>query len=251
MNGIRILATVLAVGFLGTTGALGQTNLLDAAKGLLGNVQEAKPGSGVGSLTNDEIAGGLREALRVGTERVVGQVGAVNGFNGDPEIHIPLPATLAKVQSALSMAGLSGLADDLELKLNRAAEAASPKAKEIFWQAITELTLEDVKGIYDGPKDAATKYFQKKTSRPLAESMQPVVDESLAEVGAVKAYDTMMGEYKSLPFVPDVKADLTTYVLEKALDGLFFYLAREEAAIRTNPAKRTTEILQRVFGDRV
>ncbi len=80
--------------------------------------------------------------------------------------------------------------------------------------------------------------------------MQPVVDQSLAEVGAVKAYDAMIGEYKSIPFVPDVKADLTAYVLEKALDGLFFYLGREEAAIRANPAKRTTEILKRVFGDR-
>ena len=106
MNGIRILLVALAVGFSGTTGALGQTSLLDAAKGILGSVQEAAPGSGVGSLTTGEIAGGLREALRVGTERVVGQVGAVDGFNSDPEIHIPLPSTLAKVQSALRMAGM-------------------------------------------------------------------------------------------------------------------------------------------------
>ncbi len=248
MNTIRLWLFAAAVAIVGATGAMAQTSLFDAAKGLLGSVQELAPGGG--SLTTDEIAGGLREALRVGTERVVGQLGAVDGFNADGEIHIPLPPTLAKVQSALGMVGMTGLIDDLEIRLNRAAETAAPKAKAIFWQAITELTLEDVEGIYNGPKDAATQYFRKKTSRLLAESMQPVVDESLAEVGAVKAYDAMIGEYKAIPFVPDVKADLTAYVLEKALDGLFFYLGREEAAIRANPAKRTTEILKRVFGDR-
>jgi hypothetical protein len=146
------------------------------------------------------------------------------------------------------MVGMAGLGDDLELRLNRAAEVASPKAKALFWRAIADMTLEDVKGIYDGPPDAATQYFRSKMSGSLAEGMQPVVDESLAEAGAIRAYDAMMGQYKNIPFVPDVRADLTTYVVGKAVDGLFFYLAREEAAIRENPAKRTTELLQRIFG---
>ena len=134
------------------------------------------------------------------------------------------------------------------MKLNRAAEVATPKAKELFSQAISEMTFEDVMNIYNGPDDAATRYFQKKMTPPLAREMQPVVDQSLAEVGAVQAYDKVMAEYRSMPFVPDVKADLTTYVVEKGMDGIFHYMAVEEAAIRQDPAKRTTELLQRVFG---
>ena len=108
--------------------------------------------------------------------------------------------------------------------------------------------MDDVKRIYDGPKDAATQYFKGKMTGPLADSMRPVVDSSLSEVGAVKAYDAMIGQYKSMPFVPDVKANLTSHVLDKALGALFLFLGREEAAIRENPTKRTTELLQKVFG---
>ena len=186
--------------------------------------------------------------MKVGTERVVGTVGKENGFNNNSEIHIPLPDTLAKVQSTLRAVGASGMADDLELKLNRAAEAATPRAKKVFWDAITDMTLDDAKRIYNGPKDAATQYFKGKMSGPLTGSMRPVVDSTLSEVGAIKSYDSMMGKYKSMPFVPDVKADLTTHVLERALDALFLYLAREEAAIRENPVKRSTALLQKVFG---
>ena len=143
---------------------------------------------------------------------------------------------------------MSGLADEVELKLNRAAEAATPKAKEMFWQSISEMTLEDVQGIYEGPDDSATRYFRGKMSEPLKEEMRPVVDATMAEVGAVKAYDDMMGEYGKLPFMPDAKANLTEYGLDKTLDGIFFYLAEEEKAIRQNPAARTTDLLKKVFG---
>jgi hypothetical protein len=138
--------------------------------------------------------------------------------------------------------------DDLELKLNRAAERATPKAKDLFWQAITDMTLEDVRSIYNGPKDAATRYFQDKMSEPLATEMQPIVEQTLSEVGAVKSYNQVMDKYTSIPFVPDVKADLISYTLDKSLDGIFSTLAQEEAAIRTNPAKRSTELLKKVFG---
>jgi hypothetical protein len=110
------------------------------------------------------------------------------------------------------------------------------------------MTLDDVKRIYNGPKDAATQYFRGKMTTPLADAMRPVVDSALTDVGAIQAYDAMIGRYKSIPFVPDVKANLTTHVLERALDALFLFLAREEAAIRENPAKRSTALLQKVFG---
>ncbi len=246
-NNLLVVGWMTAVAAVLTPPVYGQGSLFDQGKELLGTFGKSSPGAS-SALSTAEIASGLREALQVGTERVVARVGRPDGFNANPEIHIPLPNTLRKVQSALRMVGASGLADDLELRLNRAAEAASPKAKKIFWQAITDMTLEDIQGIYKGPKDAATQYFRKKMSRPLAESMQPVVDSSLADAGAIQAYDNMMGRYRAMPFVPDVKADLTTYVLEKALDALFLYLAREEAAIRENPLKQSTDLLRRVFG---
>lgn len=206
-------------------------------------------GSGGGSaLSNDQIIEGLKEALRVGTENVAGQLGQSDGFNTDPAIHIPLPDSFKSVRNALEPLGMAGSLDDLELKLNRAAEAATPKAKKVFWQAISDMTLDDAKRIYDGPDDAATQYFRKHMSQPLSDEMRPIVDASLAEVGAIKSYDNVMGQYRGIPFVPDVKADLTEHVLELGLDGIFHYVAKEEAAIRNNPAKRTTEILQQVFG---
>ncbi len=226
-------------------------NWLDKAKGALEKTLEGITNDGSASsgvLSNAEIGSGLKEALRVGTERVVGQVGALDGFNGDDTIHIPLPDTLRKAQEMLRKFGMAGLADDLELRLNRAAEAAAPEAKELFFQAITEMTLDDVRRIYEGPDDAATRYFQGRMATPLAERMAPIVDQILSDVGAVAAYDAMIAQYKSFPLVPDVKADLTKYVVQEAMDGIFHYVAKEEAAIRADPAKRTTDLLKRVFG---
>ena len=200
------------------------------------------------ALTSEEIGAGLKEALLVGSQNVVSQLGRLDGFNLDPTIHIPLPQKLESVKSLLGEVGMSYMLDDLELKLNRAAEIATPKAKKLFAQAISEMTFEDVMNIYNGPDDAATKYFQKKMTPSLTKEMQPLVDQSLAEAGAIQAYENVMGKYRAIPFVPDVKADLTTYVIEKGMDGIFHYIAVEEAAIRQNPVKRTTELLQRVFG---
>ncbi|SEA56782.1 Protein of unknown function [Desulfuromusa kysingii] len=202
----------------------------------------------VNTLSNSDISLGLQEALRVGTERVVSQLGQVDGFSADDLIHIPLPENLQKVRSVLETVGMSSMMDDLELKLNRAAEQATPQAKALFWQSIEEMTIDDVQRIYSGAENSATQYFQEKMSQPLAAAMQPLISKSMSEVGAISAYDAAIGQYRSIPFVPDVKADLTAYVVEKGMDGIFFYLGKEEAAIRKDPVKRTTEILQKVFG---
>ena len=206
---------------------------------------ESTTGNG---LTSEEIGRGLKDALRVGSETVVTQLGRTDGFNGDPAIHIPLPQQLATVRKWLGKVGMASHLDDLELRLNRAAEAATPKAKKLFFQAISEMTFDDVMQIYNGPEDAATRYFQKKMTTPLAGEMRPIVSDSLSDVGAVKSYENIMKEYRAIPFAPDVKADLTDYVVGKGIDGIFHYIAIEEAAIRKNPAKRTTELLQKVFG---
>jgi len=242
---IMIIGMFFITTFLIFCAAEAGSNWLDKGKDLLKTYGGS---SGTSGLTVDEIGAGLKDALRVGSESVVAQLGRVDGFNTDSAVHIPLPKQLDTVKSVLDKVGMSGMLKDLELKLNRAAEVATPKAKKLFSQAITEMSFEDVKKIYEGPKDAATQYFRSKMSPSLAKEMEPVVNNSLSEVGAVQAYDNVMKEYRSVPFVPDVKADLTNHVVEKGMDGIFYYMAKEEAAIRTDPAKRTTDLLKRVFG---
>lgn len=199
-------------------------------------------------LSQSEIASGLKEALRVGSETVVKNLGQRNGFYNDQVAHIDLPRNLDKVRKVLKKVGYSRQLDDLELKLNRAAEKATPKAKALFINAIKQLTWQDVKQIYNGPDDAATRYFQGKMSPPLKQEMTPVVNNTLAQVGVIKSYERIMNKYRSTPFVPDVRTDLTDYTVDKTLGGIFYYLAQEEAAIRKDPLKRTTELLKRVFG---
>jgi hypothetical protein len=224
---------------------------MDSLKGTLDKIQPDSSGTGGSAttvLTNSDIVAGLRDALKVGAERVVQTIGKADGYNKDPDIHIPLPPSLQNVQSTLRRVGMSRMADDLELKLNRAAETAAPKTKAIIWDAITRLTLDDARTIYDGPDDAATQYFRKTSTGDLKGVVRPVVDDALNQVGAIASYDNMMKQYKAVPFVPDVKANLSDHTVELALKGLFHYLAKEEAAIRNDPAKRTTEILAKVFG---
>ncbi len=227
--------------------AFGQSSWFDKGMKALGTVTGEKSAD---QLTAGEIGGAFKDALRIGSENVVTRVGSFGGFSDDPAIHIPLPAELDTVKNILDKVGMSQMLDDLELKMNRAAETAAPKAKELFLQSISAMTFEDAKTIYNGPEDAATKYFQAKMSPDLLQEMTPLIDSTLAEVGAVQAYDAVMGKYSSMPFVPDVKADMTQHVANKAMDGIFYYLAKEEAAIRQDPVRQTTDLLKRVFGGR-
>lgn len=244
------------VGALAVTVSFGigsaNASFLDKLKSTVDQVTSGSSGSTGGApsqaLGTDQIIAGLKEALRVGAENVVGQVGAADGFNGDPAIHIPLPENLAKAQDTLRKFGLSALADDVELKINRAAEAAAPKTKELFWKAVNDMTLDDAKAIYDGPKDAATQYFRRVATPDLTATVEPVIDNALQQVGALNAYDSLISQYKAIPFVPDVKGDIKTHATALTLDGIFHYLAQEEADIRANPAARTTDILKQVFG---
>ena len=227
-----------------TTMSSVQAGWLDKAKDLL---KDSGTTSSASKLTDGEITSGLKEALRVGSDLVVNQLGTEDGFNADPNIHIPLPNSLKKVQSTLDKVGMSSMLDDLETRLNRAAEIATPKAKELFMNAISAMTLDDARNILSGPNDAATRYFQSKMTPDLVKEFTPIVNESLAEAGAIKSYDKAIGQYKKIPLVPDAKADLSSYVVEKGMDGIFHYLAVEEAKIRTDPVARTTDLLKKVF----
>ncbi len=204
-------------------------------------------GNSSSSVSDNDIADALKDALSIGSENVVRQLSAPGGFNSDSNIRIPLPNSLQTVQKTMNKFGMGSTLNNLESKLNKAAETATEKAKPLFLNAIKELTWSDVKTILNGPDDAATQYFKGKMSSPLSAEMKPIVDASLNEVGAIQTYNNAMGKYKALPLVPDVQADLTQHVLNKGIDGIFYYLAIEEKEIRENPAKRTTELLKRVF----
>lgn len=206
-----------------------------------------KGGTSSEGLSNTDIAAGLKEALNVGADRAVSLLAVEDGFFGNPEVKIPLPGALTKVRSALDKVGFGGTFDDLELQMNRAAEQAAPQAKELFIGAISELTLDDVQGIYTGGENAATTYLRSKTAEPLSEKMTPIIDESLATVGAASTLTKIMGRYNKLPFVPKVETSLTGHVVNAGLNGIFLMLGREEAAIRQDPLKRSTDLLRKVF----
>jgi hypothetical protein len=241
----RLLSTLLVLAAIGASGSV-SAGWLDKLKDMVSGGDEKQEATE--ALNTDDIGGGLKEALLIGTENVVSSLGTTDGFNLDPQIHIPLPAQLDQVKNVLGKVGMDSMLTDLETRLNRAAEIATPKAKQLFVNAINEMTLDDVMAIYKGPDDSATRYFRSKMSGPLAIEMKPVVDESLADVGAANSYEAAMDRYNSVPFVPKVDANLSDYVVEKGMDGIFYYLAKEEAAIRQDPAKRTTDLLRRVFG---
>lgn len=225
--------------------AMAEGNWWDKGLDLLNDyVKEGK----VKEPTLGEIGGAFKDALKIGSGRVVQQLGKENGFNADANIHIPLPKELKKMKSWLNKVGLGSQMDALELKLNRAAEAATPQAKQLFLQAIKDMTFSDVKTIYDGQNDAATEYFKGKMSPFLTQQMRPIVEKTISQVGALNAYEAAVKDYKALPFVPDVRADLTEHVINKGMEGIFYYMAKEEADIRNNPARHTTALLKKVFG---
>ncbi len=250
----KVAGLILALGavvIMSQTEAKSQSDWMKVGGDLLKQAAGKSTGgqtAGGSSLMPAEIAEGLKEALRVGSQRVVDRLGAADGFNADPSIRIPLPQSLQTVHKALSRVGMGGMTEDLALRLNRAAEAAAPKARDLFLDAVSRMTIQDAQAIWKGAPDAATRYFEGQMSAPLAAAMRPVVEQSLSQAGAVQAYDQVMGQYRSLPLVPDLKADLTGHVVDYGLKGIFTYLAKEEAAIRANPAQRTTALLQKVFG---
>ncbi len=207
---------------------------------------------GASGLSGTEVTKGLKEALRVASGRVVDQVGQAGGYLQDSAIHIPLPGYLAQAQGVLQTVGAAGLLTDLETQLNRAAEAAAPEAERIFADSIAAMTLKDAKRILNGPDDAATQYFRRTMSPELRKTFRPVVDRHLAETGAMRTLDRTLQSYQQVPFAKRMKGNaqdrLVDHGLDGALSGIFHYMAKEEAAIRQNPAKRTTDLLKRVFG---
>ena len=202
---------------------------------------------GNGGLSSLDISNGLKQALELGVSQGVDLLSKKNGYYDNNLVKILLPEQLQKVDKTLRQIGLGSLADQGIKLLNTAAEDAVNEAKPIFISAIKNLTFSDAAAILAGNKDAATQYLQKTTTSQLVNAFSPKIKASLDKVGANEIWSQIMSKYNAIPFVNQVNADLTGYVTEKAIDGLFLQVAKKEEDIRTNISARTTPLLQKVF----
>lgn len=199
------------------------------------------------ALGNPDIAAGLKEALNNGITKEVTKLTATDGFFKNQAVKILLPTELQKVDKTLRNIGLSSLADEGLKVLNRAAEDAVKEATPIFVSAVKNMTFTDAKNILLGTDNAATTYLQNSTSTALYSKFSPVVKNSLGKVGADKVWETIITKYNAVPLTADVNPDLTDYVTDKALEGVFKMIAVEEKDIRTNLSARTSDLLKKVF----
>ena len=198
-------------------------------------------------LSNEQIAAGLKEALNQGIDKEVTHLMAPDGFYKDQMVKILLPEDLQKVDKTLRDIGMGSLADKGLLLLNRAASDAVKEAKPIFVEAITTMSFEDAKNILLGGETSATQYLQEKTSNQLYEKFKPQVAQSLQKVNADKVWTDLINRYNQIPFVNKVNPDLTDYVTQKAMEGVFKKISVEEKKIRTDFNERTTDLLKKVF----
>jgi hypothetical protein len=200
-------------------------------------------------LTDQKITSGLKEALRVGTDNTVKSTGREDGYFGNQAIKILMPEDLRTLEKGLRAVGYDDQVDDFILSMNRAAERAAPQAKDIFWDAILEMSFDDARRIWSGNETAATDYFKEKTSDRLTEAFRPIVADAMNEVGVTQQYKELVGRAERIPFLRFESLDVDEYVVGKALDGLFHVLGEEERKIRREPAARVTQLLKDVFGD--
>ncbi len=214
----------------------------------LGNILGQVATGATGTPTSLEISNGLKQALEIGTSAGADRLSAKDGFFGNMAVKISFPTEAQKVEKTLRSVGLNSLADNVILSLNRAAEDAAKEAKPIFVNAIKQMTIADATNILLGNKDAATQYFKRVTTAQLMEKFSPVIANSLSKVGATRYWTDAAAAYNKLPLVKPVNTNLTQYVAEKAIDGMFLQVAQEELKIRDNLGARSTSLLQKVFG---
>ena len=205
-----------------------------------------KPKSG-DSLSTNDIASGLKEALSNGVTKGTSKLSAVDGFLKDAAIKILLPPEAEKVEKTLRGIGLGKQVDDAIVSMNHAAEDAAKSAAPIFLNAIKSMSITDAWSILKGGDTAATAYLRSKTNASLTEAFKPVIDQSLAKTGATKYWNTLFSSYNKFSF-KKINPDLSSYVTEKALSGIFYEVALQETQIRKDPVARTSDLLQKVFG---
>lgn len=199
-------------------------------------------------LSNRDASGGLKAALTQGVGKAVDGLSITDGFFQNPAVKIPLPDYLRKAEKGLRMFGMGKQADELVLKMNRAAEAAVPEAKTLLLNSLKKMSLTDAKSILTGGDDAATQYFKKTTSTEMGAKFLPVVTKAIENVQLAKQYNKFADMGSKFGLVNKENANLEQYVTLKTLDGVYFMIAQEEKAIRKDPVGQTNSLIKKVFG---
>lgn len=212
----------------------------------LGDIGDAL---GDDELTREQVASGLKEALIKGITIGSNQASQLNGYFKNPAIKIPFPPDVQRVEDKLRQIGLGDQVDKFVVTLNRGAEEAAKEAKPIFVNAIRSMTIQDAWGILKGDEAAATNYLKRTTSSQLKAKFLPVIQRALEKTNATKYYTDIVTTYNKVPFVEKVNPDLDDYATNKAIEGLFHLIAKEEQTIRENPMARTTDLLKKVFAE--
>ena len=227
-----------------------QAQLFDALKKKANSLLKGE--SSIGGFTEQEAVSALKEALQNGITKGTNEVSKQDGYFGNQFIKIPFPQEARDIESTLRKVGMGKTVDDAVLSLNRAAEDAATKALPIFVDAITTMSFQDAIGIVKGDDSiAGTRFLQQSTTLALTKAFRPVIEGSLDKVDATKHWSTVMNAYNKIPFVKKINPDLTQYVTEKALEGLFFTIASEEKLIRKDPLGQASALLRKVFGGKL
>jgi hypothetical protein len=208
----------------------------------------AASGTSLASLSNPDAVAGLKEALVQASGKAVSQLGQPGGFLDDAKVKIPLPDPIRRVDAGLRLAGMGDQADELQVRINRAAEMAVKEATPILTDSVKKMSVQDAKGILTGGDDAATQYFRRATSSQLTERFLPIVKQETSKLQLGVDYKTLVGQAVMLGLVKPQDADLDSYVTRKALDGLFLVIGDQERAIRKDPVGAATGMASKVFG---
>jgi hypothetical protein len=235
----QLLIALLVVAHLNTFGQLDE--LINDAKKAVGAPK---------SLTKEEVANGLKEALVNGITKGTDLTSKMDGYFKNPEIKIPFPKDVKKVEDKLRQLGMGSEVDRFVLTLNRGAEEAAKEAKPIFISAIKQMSIDDAFAVLKGQPDAATQFLKRTTSAQLKEKFKPVVQANLDKVNATKYYGDLISNYNRIPFISKVNPNLNDYATDMAIQGLFTMIAKEEKSIRQDPAARTTDLLKKVFSSK-
>jgi len=211
-------------------------------------VTSAAAGAGLDRVSNADAVSGLKQALNDGSLAAVAKLGVENGYFANPRVKIPLPPSLKRVEGAMRALGMRRQADELVLKMNRAAEAAAPEAKQLLVDAVKKMSVQDAKKILTGGDTAGTEYFRRTTSKQLTERFLPIVKKATDRVGLAQQYNSIAGQGATLGLVKEDQATIERYVTQKAVDGLYFMIGEQEKAFRKNPVGASSDIVRKVFG---
>ena len=240
---------------LATTLTSSQAGWMDKLFGGSAAKSTTPTATALSALSNDQMVGGLKEALGNGLQHAVADLGRDGGFLNNAAVKIPMPEKLKTIESTLRTLGQSKMADEFVTTMNRAAEQAVPAAAAVFGDAVKQMSITDAQAILTGPKDSATQFFRRSTQTNLYARFRPIVEKATAKTGATASYKNMLSKAggSSLGglvggFIGQDALDLDSYVTERSLDGLFKMVADEEKKIRENPVARTSDLLKQVFG---